>query len=477
MLCLLILIPFLSVIILNLPLKKIMYGLSFWFCFVLGLGQILLVTSLPFHLWNTSLPAIADIFKFNLVADSLSLVMLACIAIVVLSSLLVARCTIKDKEKLFNFFNLLLITLAGMNALALVNDIFSLYVFVEVTAVATFILIAANKDANSFEAAFKYIVLSSIATILILASIALLLLISGDTNFLSIKQALLDSQQSKLVVFAIGIFICGLFIKAGVVPFHGWLPDAYSAAPAPVSVLLAGIVTKSVGVYTLIRLITLVFGFENEIKNILLFLGAFSIVFGALAALGQSDFKRMLAYSSISQVGYIIIGLGVGTPLAVAGAVFHFFNHAIFKSSMFVNAAAVEKQVGTLDMDKISGLSLKMPVTTLTLVLTSLSAAGIPPLSGFWSKLLIIIALWVAGLHTYAFIAILASVLTLAYFLSLQRRVFFGKLREELKSVKEAEFALLLPAIILSLITLALGVAFPFITGLFAGSFWNFLGA
>jgi multicomponent Na+:H+ antiporter subunit D len=251
------------------------------------------------------------------------------------------------------------------------------------------------------------------------------------------------------------------------VPFHGWLPDAYSSAPAGVSILLAGIVTKATGVYTLIRLTTAVFGFSAPVKSILLFVGAISIIIGALAALGQKDFKRMLAYSSISQIGYIIIGLGTGTPLGIVGAVFHLFNHAVFKSLLFVNSAAVEEQTGTRDMDKMGGLSDKMPVTGATSVVAFCSTAGIPPFSGFWSKLIIFMALWQVGLYTYAAIAMLASVITIAYFLSMQRRVFWGKLAEGFEQLKEANLAFTIPAILLALITVGVGVCFPYILNTF----------
>jgi multicomponent Na+:H+ antiporter subunit D len=204
-------------------------------------------------------------------------------------------------------------------------------------------------------------------------------------------------------------------------------------------------------------------GGGDPVKNILMFVGALSIVVGALASLGQNDIKRMLAFSSVSQMGYIVLSIGIGTPLGLAAAVFHILNHAIFKSQLFANAAAVEKQTGTRDMDKLGGLASKMPVTGGTSIVAMLSISGIPPLSGFWSKLLIIIALWQSAHYTYAFIAVVASVITLAYFLSFQRRVFFGKLAQGLENVKEAKFGLILPALILALLTILIGIFFPLV--------------
>ncbi|MDD5423545.1 MAG: proton-conducting transporter membrane subunit, partial [Candidatus Omnitrophica bacterium] len=250
-------------------------------------------------------------------------------------------------------------------------------------------------------------------------------------------------------------------------PFHGWLPDAYMAAPAPVSILLGGIVTKAAGIYTLIRMAASVFIFDERIRTMLMLLGTISILAGAFAALGQKNFKRMLAYSSISQIGYIVLGFGTGTALGIAGAVFHLFNHAIFKSLLFVNAAAVEKQVGTNDMQKMGGLSSRMPVTGATSVIGMLSTSGIPPFAGFWSKLIIIIALWQSAYYSYAAIAIMASVVTLAYFLYMQRTVFFGELAVGLENIKEANFGFVLTSSILAAITIGVGLFFPIIFNIF----------
>ncbi len=296
---------------------------------------------------------------------------------------------------------------------------------------------------------------------MMLLAISILLLASGGTSFETVANAVKNSGSNPLVMFAVGIFICGLFIKGGLVPFHGWLPAAYSAAPPAASILLAGIATKASGIYALIRLVTSVFTGNTSINDILLFVGVVSILVGAFAALGQNDFKKMLAYSSISQVGYIILGLGCATNLGIIGAVFHLFNHSIFKSLLFVNSAAVEKQSGTTDMNKLGGLGERMPVTSITSLIAFLSTAGVPPLAGFWSKLIIVIALWQKGLHVYAIIAVLASILTLAYLLVMQRKVFFGILANGLQDVKEAGFGIVLPASVLAAITIGVGVSFP----------------
>ena len=439
---LLILVPLLGVLVLNLPLRNIMRSSAFFFAFALFLAQMALA-----------------IFHYSL--DNLSLIVLISIGIVSLASLTVGRYIITDKDEAFNFINLLIIASAGMSGIVMARDIFSLYVFLEITAVSAFILIALQKEKLALEGAFKYIVLSAIASILMLASIALMIIVSGSTSFQAIREALGASRGNFIAGLAVAIFMCGLFIKGGLVPFHGWLPDAYTAAPSPVSVLLAGIVTKVSGIYTLIRLVTSLFGFTGHVKILLIIVGTVSILVGAFAALGQNNFKRMLAFSSISQMGYILAGLGSGTALGIAGAAFHFFNHAVFKSLLFVNAAAVEKSTGKIEMDSMGGLSVKMPVTGATSMIGFLSTSGIPPLAGFWSKLMIIIALCQSGNIACAVIAVLASGLTLAYLLIMQRKIFFGKLKAGFEDIKEVEFGFAAVSVALAAITIGAGIFFP----------------
>ena len=399
----------------------------------------------------------------NYSIDFFAAVVLFTIGFIALISLVVGKYS--DSEDKFNFTNLILIIVTGMNGVVMVSDLFSLYVFLEITAASSFILIALYKGREALEGSFKYLVMSAVATVLMLSSVAIFFMSAGGLDYKVIGEYLkaFNGTYPTQIIIAFILFVTGLSIKAGLVPFHMWVPDAYSSAPASVSVLLGGIVTKVAGIYTLMRLFTDVFNGIPAVMRILMFLGTLSIVAGALAAIGQNDFKRMLAYSSISQVGYIILGVSIGTLLGFAGALLHFFNHATFKSLLFINSTAVEMQTGTRDINKLGGLAAKMPITGGTSVVAFLSTAGIPPLSGFWSKLLIIIALWQSGLYAYAAIALLASILTLAYFLILQRKVFFGKIAEGLENIKESNSGITIPAMVLSAVTVGMGLLFPLV--------------
>jgi len=191
-----------------------------------------------------------------------------------------------------------------------------------------------------------------------------------------------------------------------------------------------------------------------------MYLGALSIVIAAFLALGQKDLKRMLAYSSISQVGYVVLGLGIGTPLGIAGGLFHLFNHALAKGLLFLNSGSIQQATGTRNLDEMGGLAKRMPLTAATSLVGSLSISGVPPLSGFWSKLLIIMALVQSKEWLLAVVAVLASVLTLWYYLIIQRKAFFGKLNERWKDVKEAPFWMSVATSILALLSIGIGIFF-----------------
>jgi proton-translocating NADH-quinone oxidoreductase chain N len=452
--------PLITVLILNLSYKKIGSKAALLIGTIITLLQMLMSMTFGGFIWK----GLTDTLRVNFITDfrinSYSLIVLFTIGLISFVSLIVGRSsTGKDK---FNFVNLVLIILMGMNGVTMVADLFSLYVFLEITGVASFVLISLHKDKDALQGSFKYLLMSAIATVFMLTSSAIVLMFAGSLKFDIVNTYILSYNGVPFqMVIAFMLFITGLSIKAGLIPFHGWLPDAYSSAPAPVSILLAGIVTKVTGVYTLLILFTSVFGKNAMIGTVLMVLGIISILVGALAAMSQDDFKKILAYSSISQVGYIILAVGIGSPLALLGAILHFFNHASFKSLLFVNSAAVEMQTGTRKISSLGGLASRMPITGGTSIVGFLSAAGIPPLSGFWSKLIIIIAAWQAAAYSYAAVALLASILTIAYFLRLQRNVFFGHVAEGLENVTEANAGIKGVSILLAAINIVVGILFP----------------
>ncbi|PIU19077.1 MAG: NADH-quinone oxidoreductase subunit L [Elusimicrobia bacterium CG08_land_8_20_14_0_20_59_10] len=363
------------------------------------------------------------------------------------------------------YYSLILISVAAMCGIVTTSDFFTLYVFVEVLAVTSFALITTDESKAGVEGALKYFLLTFPASALIMIGISILLLTLGSLSFEGLRAVMASGIPPGPVLFAAALIILGFLIKSGVVPFHAWTPDAYQGAYAPVAAYLGGIVTKISGVYAVVRIATLLNFFDGAAAGLsggIMFLGMLSIAVGALAALKQKDFKRMLAFSSISQVGYIILAAGLGTPLAFIGAIFHLFNHATFKTVLFLNSASLEKAAGTTDMEELGGMEHAMPWTSWTSIIALLSTAGVPPLSGFWSKLLIILALWESGFKTYAVLALLFSIVTLGYFLLMQKNIFFGKKTPVSERSREVSAVLLTPVLVMSAVIVTAGLLFPY---------------
>lgn len=309
----------------------------------------------------------------------------------------------------------------------LTGDFFNLFVFMEIAAISSYALVAFGGGHDELEAAFKYAILGSVASAFVLIGIAVIYAEFGTLNMTHVATKIVGENSSATVRLAVGLFLCGFSLKVAFVPFHAWLPDAHPSAPAPVSAMLSGVLIKALGVYVVARLVFNVFGADPDFLRILRWLGVISMVAGVLLAIGQWDMKRLFAYHSISQIGYVALGLGLGTPLGITGGLFHLFNHAIFKSLLFLNAGSVEYATGTRQLRALGGLSRRMPVTASTSLVASLSIAGIPPFNGFWSKLLIVLACVTAGSYWLGLAAVIVSLLTLASFLKVQKYAFFGK--------------------------------------------------
>ncbi len=429
-------------------------------------ASVTLLAGLVNLLWLALRPSVIAGGFADIPGDGLSLLLVAAVYLVGLCVTFFSAYFME--EGLPNrqaYYSLILTSVAAMTGVVTTGDFFTLYVFIEVLAVTSFALITTDDTAGGIEGAIKYFFLTFPASALIMVGIAIFMISLGSLSFDSLRAYMSSDMPGGPVVFASALIMLGFLIKSGVVPFHAWTPDAYQGAYAPVSAHLAGIVTKISGVYAVVKLATLLRFFDGRaqaLSELVMFLGLLSIAVGAIAALRQTSFKRMLAFSSISQVGYIVLAAGLGTPLAIMGAVFHLINHATFKTTLFLNSASLEKAAGTSDMDKLGGMEHAMPWTSWTSVIALLSTAGVPPLSGFWSKLLIILALWESGLKTYAVLALLFSIVTLAYFMIMQRKVFFGKKSPAAERASEVSAPLLAPAVLMCGVIVALGLLFPY---------------
>ncbi|MFB0525344.1 MAG: complex I subunit 5 family protein, partial [Phycisphaerae bacterium] len=277
-------------------------------------------------------------------------------------------------------------------------------------------------------------------------------LVYGNTGSLNMAYASRAIQSTGLnpgLAFALALFIVGFGLKAALVPFHAWLPDAHPSAPAPISAMLSGVLIKTLGVYALARVVFNVFGVSVQLGWLLVILALLSMVAGAFLAIGQWDFKRLLAYSSISQLGYVVLGIGLGgliiargesvawASLAILGGLFHLVNHAVYKALLFLTSGSVQMSTGTREMREMGGLAERMPITRTTCTVASAAIVGIPPFSGFWSKLILVWAAVQAHYYWIAAIIVFVSLCTLIMYLKVQRYVFLGELSEQRQQTRE----------------------------------------
>jgi len=406
----------------------------------------------------------------NLVLDGLSSLLLLAVSVVSAAAMLFSVRYMEQYTAKAKYMSLFMLMVAGMNGVVLSGDLFNLFVFLEIASIASYALVGFGCGHEELEASFKYMVLGSIASTFVLFGIALTYGNTGSLNMAYASQAIQQLGLNIGLGFALCLFIVGFGLKAALVPFHAWLPDAHPSAPAPISAMLSGVLIKALGVYALSRVIFNVFGISVEIGWILIVLGLLSMVAGAFLALGQWDLKRLMAYSSISQIGYVVLGLGLGgliiakggnlawASLAILGGLFHLVNHAVYKSLLFLTSGSVEMATGTRQMKKMGGLAEKLPITRAACTVASASIVGIPPFSGFWSKLILVVAAIQAHFYWVAAIIVFVSLCTLIMYLKVQRYVFLGELPENMQHVKESRNSMLVAMLFLACLCVLMGL-------------------
>jgi multicomponent Na+:H+ antiporter subunit D len=369
------------------------------------------------------------------------------------------------------FYALFCLMIGGMNGVVLSGDLFNIFVFLEISVISAYSLVAFGVEKNELEASFKYQVLGSIASFLILFGIGFIYWKARTLNIADIKEAFGTGYDKTYYLFVQLLILCGFGLKAAIIPFHAWLPDAHSSAPSPISAMLSGVLIKAVGIYVIIRLFFNMFVISENMAVLITTLGTLSMVIGVFLAIGQWDIKRLLAYHSISQMGYVVLSVGIGmilvsrgvrqevAALAIAGGIFHLINHAAFKGLLFLNAGAIEYTLGTRDLKEMGGLAKSMPATSATSFIASMSISGIPPFNGFFSKLIIIIAAIMARFYLLAALAVIVSIITLASFLKFQRYAFYNKSEgDNIPMAKEVPFPMIFSMVILSIICLLLSL-------------------
>ena len=371
-----------------------------------------------------------------------------------------------DNER--EYYTLFLMLGGGVMGLVLSGDLFNMFIMVEILTFAAVALTAFRNTAKgALEAAFKYLVVGSIGSTCILVGTAMLYAQAHTLNLAQLAQVIPGNLNTATKV-AFALLFVGFGTKAFIVPFHPLAADAHGAAPASISVMISGVLTKS-GIYGIIRLTYFLFQTMGlgTMQFLLVFIGSLSMFICVTMALAQHDFKRLLAFHSISQIGYVLTAVGLCTALGVSAGLYHAMNHTLFKGLLFLAAGAVLHETGTTDLGKLGGLSKKMPHTTVLFLIGAFSISGIPPFNGFASKWMIYQATYQKAVESgnigfllVTIIALVTSVLTLASFVKVSQSVFFGQLPKELENVKEVPFGMRLAMGIFALLCVLTGL-FP----------------
>jgi multicomponent Na+:H+ antiporter subunit D len=419
---------------------------------------------LLFSIWTTGRPVVFQLgawaapFGISLVGDLLSATMALMCQLVIAACALYALGSRDTVATYPTFYPLLLTLTTGLTGGMLTGDLFNLFVFAELLVISGAALTALSDDRLGVEAAFKYFYISTLAGVCLLIACGSLYISYGTLNMADLAQRIAAAPDQPLAGVALALLVGFFMVKSAVAPFHFWQPDFHTTAPTAISALLSSVVVK-LGVYGFIRLTTLLYTSQREgLAALLILLGVVGLFLGGLGAAGTHNVKRMLAYSTLGQIGYILIAIGWGTPLALAAAVVFAFNHALLKSALLMLAGylASRAPVKTASFEAITGLGRYMPFAGVLFLLGGLGLVGIPPLNGFISKLLVFRSGVEAGDYLVLALAGVGSLISLVYVARAFERIWWQPLPEGAKA-KPGGDQIYAPALLIAL-SLVLGL-------------------
>jgi multicomponent Na+:H+ antiporter subunit D len=411
-------------------------------------------------------------FGITLAIDMLSSVMLLLVGVLAVGVSVYACFDLDELRMKHGFFPLVLILLMGVNGAFVTGDLFNLYVWFEVLLTASFILLALGGERAQLAGSIKYVTLNLLSSALFLAGIGILYGMAGTLNMAELAHLVQEGNRGGLMTMVAVTFLMAFGIKAGMFPLYCWLPASYPTPPAAVTALFSGLLTK-VGVYSMIRMFTLIFDTEPEFLHGLILLGAgLTMLSGVLAAAAQYEIRKILSVHIVSQIGYILMGLGLFSKLALTGAIVYLMHVIIVKTNLFLVAGAVKRLKGSYDLNRLGGLYKERPGLSILFIVSAMSLAGVPPLSGFFAKLSLIIAGLRAESWLMVAVALGVSLLTLYSMTKIWAYVFWKPAPEPLPDLapmsKRRWLVFLMPMIGYTAISVALGV--------FAGPVFDYAG-
>jgi multicomponent Na+:H+ antiporter subunit D len=398
-------------------------------------------------------------FGITLVADLFSSIMVVLAGVMGLAVAIYSLASMDVGRESFGYYPLLHLLLMGVCGACLTGDLFNLYVWFEVMLMASFVLLALGGERVQLEGAIQYVTLNLIASALFLAAVGILYGLTGTLNMADLAGQLTQVGQPRLVTALSMLFLIAFGIKAAVFPLFFWLPASYHTPPVAVSTIFSGLLTK-VGVYVLIRVFTLLFVQDaGQTRGLILVAAGLTMVTGVLGAVAQYEFRRLLSFHIISQIGYLLMGLGLFTQAALAGAVFFMIHVVLSKSALFMVSGVVYQLKGTYQLKKLGGLIGSSPGLTLLFLIPALSLAGIPPLSGFFAKLSLIKAGLAAGQYAMVAVALGVSLLTLFSMIKIWNEAFWRPGGDVRAIPVGHRPALYLPMVLLAVLIVLAGLA------------------
>ncbi len=375
---------------------------------------------------------------------------------------------IPDERRIPYFYSAFLLCLAGLLGITATGDAFNVFVFLEISSLSSYALIAMGSDRRALTAAFQYLIMGTIGATFILIGIGLLYMMTGTLNMADLAQRLPAVGGNRTVGVAFGFLMVGISLKLALFPLHLWLPNAYTFAPSAVTAFLAATATK-VAVYLLLRFFFTVFGttisFETlRLDYLLLPLALIGIFSASIVAIFQDNVKRLLAYSSVAQIGYMILGISFASVTGLTAGILHLFNHALMKGALFLALGCVAYRVGTVRLEAMRGLGRRMPWTMAAFVLGGFSVIGIPLTGGFISKGYLIMGALERGWWPVAGLVLVSSLIAVVYIWRVVEVAYLRPPNDSAGVIAEAPMSLLLPTWILVLANLYFGIDASFTT-------------
>ncbi|NQE05405.1 F(420)H(2) dehydrogenase subunit N [ANME-1 cluster archaeon GoMg1] len=424
------------------------------------------ITREPIHYW---LGGWAPPWGIEYVVDAFNAYVLVIVLFICLLTVIYAKRSIEKElpRKIVSFYVVFQLLVTGLCGITVTGDVFNLYVFLEIASLAAYALIAAA-GGRSLKASYNYVIMGSIGACFYLLGAGFLYSVTGSLNMADLSYLLPPLYENKVVQAAFVFFVVGISIKMALFPLHVWQPDAYTYAPSAVSVIIAAAMSK-VSIYAFIRIFFSVFTTDFihiyvPITTVLSWIAAIAIILGSVIAIMQTNLKRMLAYSSVSQIGYIVLGVALfSTHWGLYGALIHILNHAIAKGCLFMVAGAIIYRTGLRSIKDFEGLGQKMPYTCAAFTLAALSMIGVPPTVGFITKLCLLLASIEAVEYVYVAVILASTLLNLVYFWRVVDRMYFvrkegeGENEHEIKK-EEAPGSMVIPALILGSLCVIVGL-------------------